>query len=143
MATLDNASAAFDLADQLALVSSEVLRFRIKNKARLTPKDREDLEKLEMALDQATAKARAAGIAALGALTAAARTEVQEATAQAEAFLKKIKDVEKAVAIATAVVGLALAITSGAGPAAILKAVKGVKSAAAPSPATPGGKAVV
>lgn len=139
MATLDNASAVFDFADQLALISSEVLRFRIKNKPRLTPTEREDLEKLEIELDQATARVRAAGIAALGTLTATARTEVQEATAQAEAFLKKVKAVEKAVGIATAVVGLALAITSG-NAAAILKAARGVKSAAAPDPAAPAAK---
>lgn len=129
MATLDAATDQFDFADQMALISSEVLRFRIKNKKRLTPAQQKQLEKLEMDLDKATAKIRAQGIAELGNLTKKARAEVEEAAKQAEAFINKIKVIEKAVGVVTAVLGLGLAISSGAGIPAILQATKAVKNA--------------
>jgi hypothetical protein len=120
---------AFDLADQLGLISSEVLRFRIRNKAALDDDEKAQLEDLEMRLDKATAKVRAAGIAALGSVTAQARGEVQSATERAESLLRRIKRVQRALGIATAVLSLAVAAAAGQ-PQAILAALKGVKEAA-------------
>jgi uncharacterized protein YjbJ (UPF0337 family) len=128
MAVLDAAVATFDFADQLALISSELLRFRIRNKARLSAQERKDLEKFEMDLDKATAKVRAAGIAELGNLTENARTEIQGATEKAEAFLKRIRKIEKVIGVITAVLGLVLAISTGA-PRGVLDAAKAVKNA--------------
>ncbi len=129
MATLNAATAEFDFADQIALISSELLRFRMKNKTRLTPGERTNLEKLEMNLDKATAKVRSKGIAALGSLTKKARSEVEEASKEAEIFLKKIKTIEKVIDVITSILSLGLAITSGGTPLAILNAAKAVKIA--------------
>lgn len=129
MATLNAATAEFDFADQIALISSELLRFRMKSKTRLTPGERTNLEKLEMDLDKATAKVRSKGIAALGSLTKKARTEVEEASKEAEIFLKKIKKIEKVIDVITSILSLGLAITSGGTPLAILNAAKAVKIA--------------
>ncbi len=129
MATLNAATAEFDFADQIALISSELLRFRMKNKLRLSLGERTNLEKLEMNLDKATAKVRAKGIAALGSLTKKARSEVEEATKEAEIFLKKIKTIEKVIDVITSILSLGLAITSGGTPLAILNAAKAVKIA--------------
>jgi hypothetical protein len=121
------ASALFDFADQLALVSSEVLRFRIKNKASLNQQEKEQLETVEIELDRATANVRAQGIAALGAMTQAARLEVEAATRDAESLLRRIKKIERALDIATSVLGVALAAIAGQ-PQGILVALKGLKA---------------
>jgi hypothetical protein len=120
----------FDFADQLALVSSEVLRFRIRNKAALGPDEKAALEDLEMQLDQATASVRAQGIAALGAVTEADRLEIEAATEQAEALLRRIRKAERALEIAKSVLGLALAAIDGQ-PKGILVALKTVKDTVA------------
>ena len=123
-----NPSALFDFADQIALVSGEVLRYRIKNRPILTDEQKANLEDAEIKLDKATARVRAQGIAALGDLTKAAREEVESATKAAEAVLRRIKKVERALQVATSVLGLALAAISGQ-PQAIFAAAKGVKDA--------------
>jgi hypothetical protein len=123
-----NASALFDFADQIALVSSEVLRYRIKNRPILTDEQKASLEDAEIDLDKATARVRAKGIAALGNLTKDAREEVEAATKAAEAVLRRIKKVERALQVATSVLSLALAAIAGQ-PQAIIAAAKGVKDA--------------
>jgi hypothetical protein len=129
MSTFAKAVVQFDFADQLALISSAVLRYRMRNKARLKPDEMERLEDLEIRLDKATARVRANGIAELGELTKKARTEVESATKDAEAFIKRIKKVERVVGVVTAVLGLGLAITTGAGIPEIIAAVKDVAKA--------------
>jgi hypothetical protein len=109
----DSANQAFDFADQLALISSEVLRFRLRNKAKLSSEERKRLEDIETELDEATAKVRAAGIAELGKLSKAAQTEIKDATSKAEGVLKKMKKIEGALKLATAVLNLALAAIGG------------------------------
>ncbi|WP_022980392.1 hypothetical protein [Ideonella sp. B508-1] len=111
--TTNAATEVFDFADKLALISSEVLHYRIRNRPRLTPKERTALEDLEEKLDAATAKARAEGISQIGKLTSAAKASVEEATKNAENVLKRIKRIERALGIATAVLNLALAISAG------------------------------
>jgi ferritin-like metal-binding protein YciE len=123
-----NASALFDFADQIALVSCEVLRYRIKNRPILTDEQKANLENIEIRLDQATARVRADAIAALVAQTEPVREEVESATMAAGAVLRRIKKVERALQVATSVLGLALAAIAGQ-PKDILAAAKGVKDA--------------
>lgn len=123
-----NASAFFDFADQIALVSSEVLRYRIKIRLSLTDEQKANLEDAEIKLDKATARVRAEGIAALGHLSKAVREEVEAATKSAEAVLRRIKKVERALQVATSVLGLALAVTTGQ-PKDIVAAVNVLKDA--------------
>lgn len=123
-----NSSALFDFADQIALVSGEVLRYRIRNKQTLTDEQKSDLEDVEIELDKATARVRAKGIAALGDQTKAARAKVEDATEAAEAVLRRIRKVERALQVATSVLGLARAAIAGQ-PQAILTAANGVKDA--------------
>ncbi|WP_442777260.1 hypothetical protein, partial [Sphaerotilus montanus] len=104
-ATTADPAAFFDAADQMALVSSEVLRFRIRNRPRLGAAEKSQLEAVEMQLDDATAQLRAQGIEALSALTQAAREEVEGATREAEAQLRRIRKTERASQIATGVLG--------------------------------------
>jgi hypothetical protein len=100
----------FDFADELALFSTEVLRYRIRNKATLSDAERVSLEDLEIRIDGATAKLRADGITALGFLLQSQITEVGDATASAQSFLRRIKRADKALSAVTAVLGLGLAI---------------------------------
>ena len=125
-----NSSAQFDFADQLALISSEILRFRIKNKATLSSDEKSRLEDVEVKLDKATAKVRANGIASLGAVTAPKRLEVETATKDAEALLRRIKNIARALDIATSVLNLAIAAMAGQ-PQGILTALNTVKNAVA------------
>ena len=121
------AETLFDFADQLALVSSELLRYRIRNKTKLAAVQITQLEDLEIQLDRATADVRAAGVATLGQLAEEDRREVETATREAEAFLRKIRRVEKVFAVATAVLNLSLAVVA-MNPKDILTAAKGVKT---------------
>jgi t-SNARE complex subunit (syntaxin) len=128
--TTENPSALFDFADQLALISSEVLRFRIKNKATLSTGEKSQLEDIEIELDKVTNKVRAQGIASLGTITAPQRLEVETATKDAEALLRRIKKIERALDIATSVLNLAIAAMAGQ-PQGILTALNTVKDAVA------------
>ncbi len=122
----ENPTTLFDFADQIALVSSSVLRFRLTNKASLNGDQKTRLEDVEIELDKATASVRAKGIAALGALNDAARLDVEAATKNAEALLERIAKIEHALDIATSVLNLALAAVAGS-PQGILAALKSVK----------------
>jgi hypothetical protein len=123
-------TALLDIADELALFSSEVLRFRIRNKATLGDAERQSLEDLEIRIDGVTAKVRADGIAALGFLLQNQITEVADATSSAQSFLRRIKRVDKALAAVTAVLGLGLAVLDRS-PKAIADAAKSLKSSLA------------
>jgi hypothetical protein len=125
-----NSSALFDFADQLALISSELLRFRIKNKAILRQDEKSRLEDIEIKLDKATAKVRAEGIASLGSVTAPKRIEIETSTKNAEALLRRIKRIERALDVATSVLNLALAVIARQ-PQGILTALNTVKDAVA------------
>lgn len=123
-----NPSAIFDFADQLALISSEVLRFRIKNKLTLSQDKKSQLEDIEVELDKVTANVRAKGIASLGAVSAPQRLEIEAATKDAEALLRRIKKIERAIDIATSILNLAIATMDGQ-PEDILNALKTVNDA--------------
>lgn len=125
-ATTADPAAFFDAADQMALVSSEVLRFRIRNRPRLGAAEKSQLEAVEMQLDDATAQLRAQGIEALGALTQAAREEVEGATREAEALLRRIRKTERALQIATGVLGVAVAALARQ-PSQVAAALKGLQ----------------
>jgi len=113
MTDSNSATAELDFADQLALLSSALLQFRLSNKATLTVPKRRELEQLEEKLDEMTAQARARGVAALGKQISTALAEVQAASSAAAAFLEKIKQVEKVIATVTAFLGLGSAVLSG------------------------------
>ena len=134
MAT-NNPNALFDFADELALVSSDLLRYRIKNKPDLSPAEQGKLEDLEISLDKATNKVRALGITALGMITDAARKDLEDANDEAAALLRRIKKAERALDIATSVLGVALAAIAGQ-PAGIVTAIKGLVETVS-VPATP------
>ena len=125
-----NPSVLFDFADQIALISSETLRFRLKNKSTLSKDEKSELEDIEIKLDMATAEVRAKGIESLGTVAKNALIEVKAATKNAEALLRRIKKTERALRIATSVLNLALAAIAGQ-PQAILIALSTVKDAIA------------
>jgi hypothetical protein len=125
--TTDAPTALFDFADELALFSAEVLRYRMRNKASLSDTDRQSLEGLEIQLDGATAQVRAAGITALGFLVQAQIAEVAAATDSAQTFLRRIKRADKALSAIAGVMGLGLAVLERS-PKKIADAVKTLKS---------------
>lgn len=127
-------AAFFDVADQMARVSSEVLRFRIRNRPRLSAAEKSQLEAVEMQLDDTIAQLRAQGIEALGALTQAAREEVEGATREAEALLRRIRKTERALQIATGVLGVAVAALARQ-PSQVATALKGLQHALSDSSA--------
>jgi len=125
MVTKNTASDLFDFADEIALISSQILNYRIKNKPKLSEDAITTLEQLEGKLDVITGQVRARGIERLAQLTAQARKEVIDATAKAAGFLKKIKKIEKVVQMATALLGVGLAVIAGK-PQGIVEAVQNV-----------------
>ena len=123
-----DATTLFDFADQIALISTEVLRFRLRNRPRLSDVDKLQLEAAEMRLDELTAQLRALGVEALGACTQAAQAEVEAATRDAEGLLRRIKRIERALQVAASVVDLAVAAVTRQ-PTQIGVALRGVRSA--------------
>lgn len=128
-------NAIFDFADQVALISGQILKYRIKNRVLMSQPEKEKLEDLEVQLDRLTAQVRAAGIATLGNLQSDARKEVEAATRSAEGFLRRIRRLERVLGVATAVVGLALAAIAGQSQG-IVTALKDVRDAVESDAAT-------
>jgi ABC-type transporter Mla subunit MlaD len=124
------ATALFDFADELALFSAEVLRYRIRNKATLSDADRQSLEKLEGDIDADTAKVRAEGIAALGFLVKDQIAEVAAATDSAQSFLRRIKRADRALGAVSAMLGLGVAVLAHS-PKQVVDALKALKDATA------------
>ena len=122
--------AEFDLADQVAGVSSELLRFRVRHRRALPAEERRRLEQAETELDRATARLRARGVAALAALNEDALRELQVATAASQAVLRRIRRTERALQLAAAVVALGAAAARGR-PDELLSALKALKGALA------------
>ena len=123
-----SADPRFVLADQIALISSELLRFRLRQRASLSATDRTRLEAAEVALDQACAQMRAQGITALARQSKAARDEVASTAQAAEAQLRRLKKIERALAIAASALGLAQAAMAGK-PKDITQALGQLKTA--------------
>jgi folate-binding Fe-S cluster repair protein YgfZ len=128
--TADVPTALFDFADALALFSSELLRYRIRNKVSLADADRQALEAQEGRIDAATAQVRADGIAALGFLVQEQVAEVAAATDDAQAFLRRIKRADKALSAVAAVLGLGQAVLARS-PKQVVDAAKALKTAMA------------
>lgn len=118
----------FDLADQLAGVSSELLRFRVRHRRALSAEERRRLEQAETELDRATARLRGRGVAALAALNEDALRELQVATAASQALLRRIRRSERALQLAAAVIALGAAAARGR-PDELLSALKALKGA--------------
>lgn len=123
-----SADQLFDLADQIALISSELLRFRLRQRASLSATDRTRLEAAEVALDQACAQMRAQGITALARQSKAARDEVASTAQAAEAQLRRLKKIERVLEIAASALGLAQAAMAGK-PKDITQALGQLKTA--------------
>lgn len=123
-----DATTLFDFADQIALISTEVLRFRLRNRPRLSDTEKAQLEAAEMRLDELTAQLRSLGVDALGECKRAACEEVEAATRDAEGLLRRIKRIERALQVAGSVVDLAAAAVTRQ-PRQIGVALRGVRSA--------------
>lgn len=120
---------AYEVADQLALTSSEVLRFRLRNHANLSIEQKLALEKCEDQLDQLVVEFRNRGITLIGDEAAAAKAEILGATAKAQKFLDKLKKIQKGIQVIVAVVDLARAIISHDAKG-VLNAAKAVRDGA-------------
>ncbi|MFP5465524.1 MAG: hypothetical protein ACLGHR_12240 [Gammaproteobacteria bacterium] len=124
--------ADFDLADQVAGVSSELLRFRVRHRATLSEADRRHLERAEIELDRLSARLRARGVTALTAGAGPARQQVQAATLAAQVLLRRIRRTERALQLAAAVVALGAAALAGK-PDELLSAIRALQRAAGPA----------
>lgn len=119
-------SDAYAIADQFALASSMLLRFRIDNQGKLTREGALLLEKCEDELDANVVAYRNKGIMLLGSESASAITEINEATKQATKFLKKIDSIDTAIKVAVGLVDLTRAILTH-DVKGVVQAAKGVK----------------
>lgn len=120
--------ADFDLADQVAGVSSELLRFRVRHRQSLSVAQRRRLEQAETELDRTTARLRGRGASSLAALTEGALQELQAATAGSQALLRRIRRTERALQLAAAVIALGAAAARGR-PDELLSALRALKGA--------------
>ena len=111
----------FDLADQIALVSSQVLMFRIKSEA--TGANALALVQLERQLDELVNSLRNRGVIALGEELAANTGKIATAIKGAKAELAKIEKVKEAIGIATAVIGIAQSLLMLNFPQAIQQSI--------------------
>lgn len=123
--------AEFDLADQLAGVSVELLRFRVRHRRALSSAQRRRLEEAETAMDRATARLRGRGAAALAGLSDPALQELRAATVGSQALLRRIRRAERALQLAAAAVALGSAAAAGR-PDAMLSALKELRAALGP-----------
>lgn len=126
MPTPDTATHLFDLADRVALVSGQLLRARLRLGDAIDDDRKTALMDMEGQLDQLTADLRARGTDALVAAVAGQMEEIRSATEQAEGLLRRIRNVQRILGIATATLELGLAVIAGK-PAGIAKAVKSLK----------------
>ena len=124
-----SADDAFDIADQLAMVSAQVLMYRVEHKDTLNDAERESLHKLEDELDDSVTILRNHGVTLVGAKAAKAVEDLNEAIAKAQEALKKIEKAKRAIQLAAAVLDLARTVSTGNVPD-ILAAAKAVKETA-------------
>ena len=119
---------AYSIANQFALASSALLEFRVENQSELTREQALLLEKCEDELDANVVAYRNRGIMLLGTETASAVSEIEDATAKATEFLKKIAEIDKAIKVVVSLVDLTRAIlTHDVG--GVLTAANAVKDA--------------
>lgn len=114
MATkFEKSAALFDLADQVAGVSIKVFQYRLAVQEKIPLPKVKKLRSLEDALDAKTAELRAAATQAVTDQVAGALAEVTAATVKAQKVITKITKIENAIQVATAVIGLGVAVLSG------------------------------
>lgn len=101
---------AYAIANQIALVSSELLRFRVDKQKDLSREQSLLLEKCEDELDANVVEFRNKGIMLLNGEAKTAISEIEAAVKRATKFLKKIEVTEKAIKAAVVLVDLARAI---------------------------------
>ena len=82
-------------------------------------------------LDRAAAQLDTEALRLMGEISSDALKSLTDATKKAQAFLEQTEQIQHALKMFASVLGLAGALLSGAGPAAVIKAAKAVKEAAA------------
>lgn len=136
MATkFEKSTALFNLADQVALVSINLFKYRLAVQQKLPLPKVKRLRGLEDDLDAKTTELRAAAIGAVTDEVAGELAEVTAATVKAQKVITKIAQIEQAIKVATAVIGLGVAVLSG-NAAGILSAADALKNATAAAKAT-------
>lgn len=100
-----------EFADMMAALSVWVFNFRRKNI--LTPADEERLRNLEDSLDQMSIRLRADSIKILGEESKVAVDQLKAATARANEFLDKVKEIKETITMITKVLAVAAAVMVG------------------------------
>ena len=119
MATkFEKSTALFNLADQVALVSINLFKYRLAVQQKLPLPKVKRLRGLEDDLDAKTTELRAAAIGAVTDEVAGELAEVTAATVKAQKVITKIAQIEQAIKVATAVIGLGVAVRQQACSAA-------------------------
>lgn len=109
----ETATALFDLADQVALVSIRLFQYRLAVQQDLAVAKVRKLREQEDQLDAVTTELRAAAVKAVTDDVAGALAEVTAATVKAQKVITRIAKIEQAIKVATAVVALAVSVLDG------------------------------
>jgi len=119
----------FDLADYLAGCANALFGYRVAHDDTLSKGDWDALRQTEHDLLKAVVRLRAEGVGRLADLADDSKAAVAGALDSMNAFIKKIADARKAIAVATAAIGLAGAFFAG-GPVGIVTAAMALEEAA-------------
>ncbi|HET7831384.1 MAG TPA: hypothetical protein VFK88_00315 [Gallionella sp.] len=123
------AEEAYEIADSFAQASARVLDYRIAHRDHLAPAESDELEKCEDRLDHMVVMFRGYGIQLIGAKASDAVLELKAAIEIAKAAMEQVEKIKDAIKLASALVELAVALTSK-DPKAILAAAKALKTSA-------------
>jgi hypothetical protein len=107
--------------------SAKILGFLIDNPQAA---DADLWRRMMRELDSAAARLDADALRIMGLINDEALAAIKDATTKAEAFTQETADIKKGLQVFAGVLGLAGALMSGAGTAAIVKAAKAVRDAA-------------
>jgi len=117
---------AYEIADKFALISAQILEFRIeKREPPLSDENAAELEKYEDSLDALVVLFRNYGIQLIGKNTGNAVAELRNAVEAGKTKLMQVNSIKQAVRIAGAVVDLAVAVLARE-PKGILNAAQKV-----------------
>ncbi|NTW07187.1 MAG: hypothetical protein HGA29_05015 [Syntrophaceae bacterium] len=120
---------AYEIADKFALISAQILEFRIeKREPPLSDEDAAELEKYEDSLDALVVLFRNYGIQLIGKKANEATVELRNAVEAGKKTLKQVNTIKQAINIAGALVDLAVAVLSRE-PKGILNAAQKVIAA--------------
>jgi hypothetical protein len=116
-------------ADELGRVSAKLLEFRLNHWETLSQAENIALEAQERELDIKANQLLAQAIVVIGEGATQAQQEIVEATTKAAAFIQKIDDAARAIAVAASVITLGVTIATG-DPKTIIAAAAAVTKAA-------------